>query len=416
MQRLCSIFFYEGYISIAPTVINLSKVLDECGYSVTIFATRNNQLPQPENIGNGVKIRYFTKIFKLHLFSKRPTLKRLLRIMEVIIFSFQSFANTSESKQESKKTKTQINIGIDLHGLVVALLCFYLLKQKFIFLSLELEEEVKNFKYMFNPLIKIANLAYKKAEAVIVQDEDRFKSLSDYYQFQHPQVFYLPNSPFNDLSSDANIGQFFRDKFNLSKEEFPYIVLSAGHVGDLVYSKSLAQAFVSIDRCALIFHVVNVSRGIKEEEFYIQALRQLNSKTLFLSLNLLPYDQVDKIFTSATIGIAFYADDNDNYGKIAKASGKLGQYLKHGKPVLVNNLPALCQLIEKYQCGIVINEPSDAQEIKLAIDKIINFYDAYSKNAKLCFEAEFDFGKKVEPILSFMDSLQTAAKGGAEER
>ena len=53
-----------------------------------------------------------------------------------------------------------------------------------------------------------------------------------------------------------------------------------------------------------------------------------------------------------------------------------------------------------------MKNPTDAQEIQLALDKIINSYDEYSKNARLCFEAELDFEKHIEPILYFVDSLK----------
>jgi len=404
MPKACYMFFYEGYVSLAPTILNLSKLLDKCGYIVTILATQNNEIPQPAKIGNRVKVRYFPKIIKLYLFFEQPRLRILVRILEVFIFCFQSFAYLLENNPRRERIKTNINIAIDLHGSVVALLWFYFFKHKFIFLSLELEQPRK-FKYISKPFSKIAKLAYKKSAGVIVQDEDRFKTLCEYYQYQHPKVFYLPNSTLNDWVPDAKAAQFLREKFNLRSAEFPYIVLYAGQLNDVVYSKALAHAFASIDNgCALIFHGVD-PRGLKEKEPYIQSLRQVNSKNLFLSLNLLPHDQVDKIYASSTIGIAFYANPDDNHTKIAMASGKLAQYLKHGKPVLVSNFTSLSQLVEKYQIGIVINDPSDVQEIKVAIDKILSDYDRYSKNAKYCFEAEFDFAKKMEPILSFMNSL-----------
>ena len=176
-------------------------------------------------------------------------------------------------------------------------------------------------------------------------------------------------------------------------------------ISDYVCSKSLAHAFASIDNgCALMFHGVD-QKGL--EDPYIQLLQQVNSKNLFLSLNPVPFEQVDQIYASSTIGLAFYANMGDNFTKIGMASGKLAFYLKHGKPVLVSNLPSLSQLVEKYKFGIVINEPSNAQEIKLAIDTILGSYNTYSNNAKLCFKAEFDFETKIKPILSFMDSLQT---------
>jgi hypothetical protein len=40
-----------------------------------------------------------------------------------------------------------------------------------------------------------------------------------------------------------------------------------------------------------------------------------------------------------------------------------------------------------------------------AIQIILDNYDFYSKNARICFEEEFDFAKKVKPILSFIADL-----------
>ena len=77
----------------------------------------------------------------------------------------------------------------------------------------------------------------------------------------------------------------------------------------------------------------------------------------------------------------------------------------HGKPVLVSNLDSLSRLVERYKIGIVIQEPSNSLEIQSAIEIILSNYPFYSENAKRCFEEEFDFTKKVKPILSFMSSL-----------
>lgn len=388
-----SIFFYEGNIGVSPTIINLSKILEEHGYLVTIYANRSDD-SQPGKIGN-VKIIYFETSKLIQFFLKKEKLENVLRLFE---FSGQVLFKQIQNQRDKSKRKT-INIGVDIYGLIVALLCFYLLNQKFLVLSLELYNPPKS-------LIKIVSLAYRKAEGVIIQDEDRLKTLSRFYGYQHPKVFYLPNAPlpFDEQGSTQSTENYFREKFDLSQEQFPYIISQAGMIRDKVFSKSLAEAFTYIDNgCALILHA---SKRKKEEDPYIKSLRQVNSKNLFLSLEPLPYDQIDKIYTSTTIGLAFYeGEDDDNFSKISMASGKLSHYLKYGKPVLVNDLPSLSGLLKKYQCGLVIKEPSNSQEIKLAIEQIICDYDRYSSNAKACFEAEFDFGKKMEPILSCMADL-----------
>jgi len=347
---------------------------------------------------------YFTELLHgLYQVNQIKQLNNLIKLLQLIIYSGQYFTYIIQDSRLKNDSKENINIVIDLPGLIIAFVWFYLFRQKFIFLSLELEQPMKS-RYISKIFIEMAKLAYKKSECVIVQDEDRFKTVCEYYQYQHAKVFYLPNSSLNDCPN-TNSKNFFREKFNLSKDRFPYIVLQAGMLNELVCSKSLAHAFASIDSgMALIFHGV-ARKEIREEDPYIQSLRQVNSKNLFISLNPLPYDQIDKIYASSTIGLAFYANIGDNFNKIAMASGKLTFYLKHGKPVLVSNFLSLSQLVEKYKFGIVINEPSDPQEIKTAIDKIISSYSMYSNNARLCFEQEFDFGKKMESILSFIDSL-----------
>lgn len=409
MKKLGSIFFYEGYVGVAPTIINIAKIFDKSGYLVDIYATEN-EYPPPGKIGAEVETIYFRKVFKVVEFLKTTKLKifakfkGLVPVFKASIFAFQSLIHFFYSR--AGRVGGNINIGVDIYGSVAALINSYILKQKFVFLSLELgmnPDEFKGFAIIVN---KLANAAYKRAECVIVQDEERFETLCEIYHYRHPKVFYLPNSSFALEQQDTDTTNFFREKFNLSQEQFPYIVLQAGMINETVCAKPLAQAFASIDNgCALIFH----ERAARQAgDPYIESLRQINSKNLFLSLEPLPYDQIDKIYTSSTIGLAFYQpskETGDDFLKIAKASGKLPQYLKHSKPILVSDLPSLSKLVEQYQCGLVIKEPSDPHEMKSALAQIIINYETYSSNAKACFEAEFDFGKKMEPILSFIESL-----------
>lgn len=407
----CSIFFYEGYVGVAPTIINLVKSLDRCGYSVTVYAT-DNHFPKIEKVGDKTRIVYFKKISNLpfmpsliRLVSKYnlTILASILNIVELFLFVCNYFIDVLVNNN-LKCLKTDISIGVDTNGSILALLKSYFFKNEFIYLSLELNHP-KNFRKLTKVLPIIEQLAYKKSKCVIIQDEDRFKTICEYYQYQHPQVFYLPNSDIasNSLSQDLPAQNYFREILNLSEDKFPHLILMAGIINDEVLAKELAQAFSFINKeCALVFHEREL-RTINDP--YIKNLQQINSKNLFFSLEPLPYDQIDKIYASATIGLAFYKDLNNNLSQIAKASGKLSQYLKHSKPILVNNLKSLSKLVESYNIGVVIKDPLNSLEIEEAIEKILSNYTFYSKNAKMCFEEEFDFAKKVEPILSFMSGL-----------
>lgn len=401
MHKNCAIFFYDGYVGIAPTIINLATSLENQGYSVTIFATQND-VPQPKSLGRKVKILYFKKKFKIINYLYKSKLSHGSKILEIGLFTFQCFSHILRYRSYTNQSRETINVIVDFHGLIIGLLCYLSFKQKFVFLSLEIQEIKNNFIY--NYIVKIiGDLAYKKSELVIVQDEDRLQNLNEFYQYKHPQVFYLPNCPNKDIQLDTNNLNFFREKFKLCQTQFPHLILQAGMINDFTSSKSLAQAFASINTgCALIFHDVSTS-ATKEDELYKHSLTKINNNNLFLSLNPLPYNQVDQVYASATIGLALYAtNQGDNFTKIAKASGKLAYFLKHGKPTLVSNFPSLIELNEKYQFGVVINDASNSQEIQVAIEKILNSYEIYSMNAKICFDAEFDFETKMQPILAFL--------------
>ncbi len=402
MNKNCAIFFYDGYVGIAPTIINLATSLENQGYSVTIFATQND-VPQPKSLGKKVKILYFKKKFKIIDNCYKSKLSYFGKFLEIFLFTYQSFSHILKCGNDKDKSKLTTNVVVDFHGLMIGLLCYLFFQQKLIFLSLEIQEIKTNHIYNFiNKLI--GNLIYKKSEFVIVQDEDRLQNLNQFYQYKHPQVFYLPNCPSKDIHPDTNNLNFFRQKLKLCKTHFPHLILQAGMINDFTNSKTLAQAFVAINSgCALIFHDVS-SVSNQEDKLYKSSLLEINSNNLFLSLNPVPYEQVDQIYASATIGLALYAtNQGDNFTKIAKASGKLAYFLKHGKPTLVSNFPSLVELNEKYQFGVVINDASNSQEIQAAIEKILNSYEIYSMNAKICFDAEFDFERKMQPILASME-------------
>lgn len=394
LDKKCSIFFYEGYVGIAPTIINLAKVLSQQSARVSIYGSKN-QYAEAGELGVGVETIYFTKGTRLFDLLIKKGFKDLVPLLELGLYVLQYFVYKAKHFQPSSQQK--INVGVDIYGAIAALINFYIFREKFLFLSLELHDPQK-FKGISRVIADWVKIAYRKSAGLIIQDEDRFKTFCQYYNYQHPQCFYLPNSPLGFDESTVS-DDFFRDKFKLSPEQFPCIVIQAGMIGDAVYSKDLAFAFNSIDNgSALVFHERQKTTGNR----YTEALLKINPKNLFLSLDPLPYDQIDRIYRSATIGLAFYADLGNNFTQISMASGKLSQYLKYGKPVLVNNLPSLAQLINKYKIGIAIENPADPEEIKLAIAEILGDYDTYSQNAKSCFAAEFDFAKKMQPILSLM--------------
>jgi hypothetical protein len=87
------------------------------------------------------------------------------------------------------------------------------------------------------------------------------------------------------------------------------------------------------------------------------------------------------------------------------ASGKMGYYLKHGKPVLVNDLPSLSAFVESRKIGVVVRDPCDPTEMRRAVESILADYACLSANARKCFLEELDFDRNVIPVTTFLGRI-----------
>jgi glycosyltransferase involved in cell wall biosynthesis len=140
----------------------------------------------------------------------------------------------------------------------------------------------------------------------------------------------------------------------------------------------------------------------RAEPYIKDIIEASDPSRVYLSLDPVPYDQLNLVFTSAHIGLAFYHPKDLNYQNLAYASGKLAFYLCAGLPVIVNDLPDLAKLVTDHRCGVVVRE---AGEIGTAISTIFRNYDEYSANARNCFSERFDFERKFQPIINELKKL-----------
>ncbi len=94
---------------------------------------------------------------------------------------------------------------------------------------------------------------------------------------------------------------------------------------------------------------------------YLPALRTAASRfpgRVFLSTLFTPPEEVDQLFASAAIGVAFYRPIDDNFRYVGHAAGKIFNLMKVGVPVVTNDLPGMRQLVEENGCGLVVDKPA----------------------------------------------------------
>jgi hypothetical protein len=393
------IFFPNEWLGVAPTVLNLVRSLTDRGYDVDVHvAGLDARFPRPD-LPVGAHVIDASAVYEFPPELSQSPREQLSVFQAEYQFSLQSFAESGDTGQSA------FNIGVDCRGTLAARFRQLAHGEPYVFLSLELPAARPDCA-----LTRLAHHveldAFRHAEAVVIQDEDRSGVLTRYFAQAPQKQFLLPNSP-PDIGPPAKAlpeENFFRQKFGLPRDRYPCLVAQIGMASYDVYAKELAAATKGVPEFAFIFH----ERSHRsEDEPEISTIRSLNPDNLFLSLEPIAYERLAELYSAVDIGIVYYRPYHENNAQIAFASGKLAFYLRHGVPVVINNLPSLVRLNEKYRFGCVISQPGDSSELSAALKTIAASYDEYSRNARQCFLEEFEFSRRSEPLFEFLAGLGT---------
>ena len=414
-MKKITFFFWDGWLDVSPTLLSLLTYCSKNEFEVDFFIRDNNdfELNSIEYF-NSKKIRFYkietknklTKIFLIFI-SNFESIIRLtknrvvLKILYQLIYQFKYLSNFIELKKFQSKVNryeiksNQIGIFIDPH---ILFSCAKKLKdfdRKF-YLSLEILSKSDSKYDWHNKMLKNKEsyLINSKIDLIIIQDEIRLKQLCQTLNLSKAiNSFFLPNSIFkeqNDLKSN-----FFREKFSLNKNDT--VLLAAGMISEYVSSLEIAKVMgrqVKINNIKTIFH----NRIINDFDVdYIDKIRKFSNEKVFLSLEPVPFNELYKVYSSIDIGLVIYNTKiNDlNYTEIGSASGKLFQFIKHGKPVICSNLNGLSDIVKKYKLGVVINS---LDEITDAVLKIKNNYNFYSESSIYAFNNYFCMENFIEKI------------------
>jgi glycosyltransferase involved in cell wall biosynthesis len=227
---------------------------------------------------------------------------------------------------------------------------------------------------------------------IIVQDAERAALLHEENKTTGVPTKFIPNSAMGP--SNWKEGNFLHKLLDIDQKA--RIVLYAGMIGDEARSLELAaSARMLPSDYILVFHE---RKKRSESDPYLERIKSAAANKARLSLSPLPLEKIDRVFASARMGIVLYSEQHgENFSCVSFASGKLSYFLRNGVPVMVSNLPGLRRIIERYKCGIIID---DLSEIESVIEIIDADYEQYSRNAVKCFDDMFEFGRKFDAAFS----------------
>lgn len=382
-------FFFKSSFPDYPKFINVNyRLISRFDKICRIYEIKEQNdsllLTHIEKIINKLKIKiYFTiKYNLLNLRKSFSKVKELLWILYLI-------------RRNDSVIKDSPLICIDSITLISAFIYKIVFRKRFemIFWSLEISSYSK-IDLLDRLLQMIEFYALKNVNTIISQSKERLDLITNLKKIRLDKIncFYIPHS--RCVANKIERQDYFNKSFKITKENT--ILLHLGWIHDVMDSYNLAKSSLEWnENTKLVFHE-RAKRDYSDP--YIRRISELKSNKLHLSLNPVPYNQLDELIQSCDIGLVIYniSEYGCSWQNIAKASGKLADYLAFGKPVICSNLNDLRELIRKYEFGFAFDELS---EIPSLVSKINEDYKFYSSNALKCFIEEFEFRKFFNPFL-----------------
>jgi glycosyltransferase involved in cell wall biosynthesis len=421
-----ALFFWDGWVGSSPTVINALRALAARGYRVDLVT----RFPGPQfaplpDLPTGVRV-----------FQSQPLSRRLARwraqagprlgsaatgaaespgtraMLELALRAAKSvvratFPWVSElvdyaqfaviSLARTVRYRYTCCIGFDTNGLLAAALVAWLKRSPFFYWSLELTF-LNDLREPLGRLAKrLEKVCGRHAAALIIQDADRAATLVRENGMRRPTVFIVPHGPMGPPVFSKS--EYFQRKFCLPPDT--KVLLNIGLIDPSTLSLELARVADRFARdCVLVFH--SNLRYTPEDPYLAQVAAAGQERALF-SLEPVPYDDLTRVVGSGYVGIVLYRRElGPNHSLVAGASGKLGQYLRCGLPVVGLNLPGLGDAVRMYGSGLCVE---DIRDLPRAVEMIRADYASYSANAVRHYEDAYEFGTHFENVVNAIKSF-----------
>jgi hypothetical protein len=348
-----AIIYPVPFLDSVPIVQSLAIKLGNNSNKIELFVFNSGQDHNAPSINNkNIKINTFIrkKLLKKNIFFYFLPNKLLF-----IYWCYKIFG----------KIRYDHIIGVDPPGLVVSGLLSFFKSINFSYLSLELilwsdkNRMLKEYKLLESFFIK-------KTKNIIIQDDLRLNLLKNEYKLNKDKFILFPNSPMGNAKIKTS--KWLHKKLNIPINI--KIILYIGSWFDEFYNHWITElASKDIGNCIIVVQ----SRGkINIEQ------NKYSKKIKFLTTPLV-YSDLNKLISSASVGLAFYDGNySDNIKYVGKSSGKMTHYLYNGVPIICNTLPYWQKSLKKYNSGICVD---NTKQLHAAVAKVINNQLQYSHGA-----------------------------------
>lgn len=291
----------------------------------------------------------------------------------------------------SKNVNYDLIIGISQIGLIIAAILNRNYKIPYISYNDELwfgNERHTFFGNILGYTLKIIErFANKRVIFTVTQDYERGKILSKVNKINLNSIRHLPNARAGiaEISSSTFLHKLLGLNINTK------IILWMGAVSPGDGALELAGATEDWpENIILVFHFRS-----KKYSPYMQQILEFNGKgKTIISTNPLPFNDVDSIVKSASIGLGLYAEKGLNTEYMGFSSGKINSFLRFGIPVIVKNFKGLNWVLDS---GVGISLDNSLGVLN-AIKEILRDYVTFQTNSINFYNSILSFDKNFRKI------------------
>lgn len=368
-SRHVAIISNYSYLFVSPSLLNAADLLARAGYEVDVFGYESDKLPAPH---------FNSKMIHLYLFPPNKSSRYIPLILQAQAWRAKFLSGVW---QYCKNYHYEFVIAVDQECLFAATILKRFLKAPVVYYSLELSTPSILTRWgLRNKLLEIIEAwCNRHVKNTIVQDERRSAWLIEHHKIDRNTLLIVPNSP---LGLPVNIRHdYWHRKYQLTKDK--KVLLQAGLFGYSRFSIELAKVAQEWPAdWVLVLHGFDLSNDYLDHlKKYVQTGR------VYLSMDLVPFEQLDELYSSADIGLSLYRNVDDNVYHMA--SGKVAHYLRCGVPVITANFPNLIETVRDTGSGYCIAEPSQVYD---AARQIFANYQAYCEKARSVYLEKLEYG------------------------
>ena len=308
------------------------------------------------------------------------------RLLKMVYFALYCSLKTD-------KKPNGILIGTDPAGLWAAALVSKGTKNHYSYCPKELLVSA-DVKSVVDRLIKyIERKSNRNALFTVEFDETRAELLRKDNALVPERMSTVPNAPPGEANLEKSL--YLREKLNIGEDR--KIVLYTGGIAEYNLTYEIVKTIETWPKDAvLVMHCW----GRPQEIERLRAFAGRFEREVHFSTEMVPFDETDKVYASADIGLALYGSQDLNHKYAGLSSGKLFNFMRACVPVITNNTPSCIKAIEQTGCGICAGS---CAEIGKALDYILQNEAGFRVSCKENF-SKFEFSRNYRLLIGNIEA------------